>query len=330
MERQRNRAAGPGDGRLAEIATAQEGLVAIDQLRAVGLTRRAASHRAGVGRLHRVHRGVYAVGHEAIGGQGRLLAAALACGPGAVISHLSAAALWGLREPSPVVIDVIVPCQTGRKLDGIRARRCRRPTRDEVTTHESIPCTTPSRTLIDLAGTLGTTSLRRAVEQAAVLRLLDIGALDAALALAKRRRGIPALRTILDTWRAQGDDLPRLRSLLEARLVTPLAEAGLPRPRGNVELHVDGRLFEVDWLWEEQRLIVEMDGEQTHGTRAAFQRDRLRDQILTAAGYRTARITWSQLEDEPEAVLARIRRMLTVAPANHRDERTAVSGREVP
>jgi very-short-patch-repair endonuclease len=313
MERKRNRAAGLGDGPLAEIATAQEGVVAVDQLRVVGVTGRAASHRAKAGRLHRVHRGIYAVGHESIGRHGRLLAAALACGPGAVISHLSAAALWGLRDPSPVVIDVIVPCQTGRKIDGIRARRCRHPTRDEVTAHESVPCTTPSRTLVDLAGTLGTASLRRAVEQAAVLKLLDIGALDTAMARAKRRRGIPALRAIVDPWRAQGDDLPRLRSLLEARLVTPLVESGLPRPRCNVELRVEGHRFEADRLWEEQRLIVETDGEQTHGTRAAFQRDRRRDQILTAAGYRTARVTWSQLEDEPDAVLDRIRRMLTAA-----------------
>jgi hypothetical protein len=307
MKRKRNRA--KGDQGIAAIATGQDGVISVNQLRASGLSAQAASQRASRSRLHRVHRGVYSVGHEAIGSRGHLLAAVLACGSGSAISHLSAAALWSLRVPAPVVIDVIVPCETGRKIDGIRARRCRYPTADEVTRHEGIPCTTPSRTLVDLAGTLGRSSLRRAVEQAVVLRLLDIAALDLAMAQAKGRRGIPALRSIVAPWCAW-KDLPRLRSLLEAHLLPVLAELGIPRPRCNVKVRVAGEVVEVDLLWESERLAIETDGEETHGTPAAFQHDRWRDQVLTAAGYRVARVSWRQVVDEPKAVATRIGRML--------------------
>ncbi len=101
-----------------------------------------------------------------------------------------------------------------------------------------------------------------------------------------------------------------MRSRLEARLLPRLLEEGLPAPRTNVKLRVDGHALEVDMLWSQQRLAIETDGEETHGTRAAFQRDRWRDQVLVAAGYRTARVTWAQVKDEPNAVVSRIARML--------------------
>jgi very-short-patch-repair endonuclease len=307
--RKRNHA--KDDGEIAAVATAQEGIISIHQLVSAGVSERAASRRADRHRIHRIHRGVYAVGHEAISSNGRLLAATLACGPGSAISHLSAAALWGLRDAAPVVIDVIVPCETGRKIDGIRSRRCRYPTPAEVTTYEGVPCTTPARTLVDVAGFLGRTSLRRAVEQAAVLKLLDWDALNIALAQAKGRPGIRALQAILAPWREQSGDPPRLRSILEARLLPALIEAGLPRPRCNVKLRIDDERLEVDLLWEKQRLVVEADGEETHGSQVAFQRDRRRDQILAAAGYRTMRVTWRHLNDELEATVARIGRTLS-------------------
>lgn len=314
MDRQRNRAL--GDGEIAAVATSQAGVISIDQLRNSGLTRQAVSHRNQVSRLHRIHKGVYSVGHEAIDWRGRLLAAVLACGPGSAISHLSAAVLWGLRDVPPVVIDVIVPCETGRKVDGIRARRCRYPTPDELTLRQGIPCTTPSRTLVDLAGVLSYKSLRRAVEQAAVVELLDLADLDLAIAQAKGRRGVRTLMAILSTWRSGNGKTPRLRSPLEARILPMLIEAHLPRPRCNVEMRIDSHRLQVDLLWEEQRLVIETDGEETHGTRAAFQRDRWRDQVLISAGYRVARITWRQLEDEPGSVMARIRCMLDSETGN--------------
>lgn len=125
-----------------------------------------------------------------------------------------------------------------------------------------------------------------------------------------RRRGAPRLRAILAPWRQEGKPTPKLRSRLEARLLPRLVEEGLPRPGCNVRLQIDGHWLEVDLLWEEQRLAIETDGEETHGTRAAFQRDRWRDQLLVAAGYRTARVTWEQVRDEPSAVINRIARML--------------------
>ena len=212
------------------------------------------------------------------------------------------------------MIDVIVPCQTGRKIDGIRARRCRYPSADELTVHEDVPCTTPSRTLVDLAGTLGRVSLRRAVEEAAVLGLLDLASLDRAVARAKGRRGVPALRAILTSWRSADDRPLRLRSGLEAWLMSAAVGSGLPRPQCNVELQIDGERLEIDLLWVRQRLAVETDGETTHGTGVAFHRDRRRDQILAAAGYRTARVTWRHMEDEPTEVLDRIRHMLEREP----------------
>lgn len=274
------------------------------------MSRRAAAHRAKVGRLHRVHRGVYAVGHDAIGSYGRHLAAVLACGPGSVISHLSAAALLGLRDPEPVVIDVIVTCQAGRKIDGIRARRCRAPAPDEVTVHKGIPCTTPARTFVDLAGTLGRQSLCRVVEQAAVLRILDIAAVDMAIGRAKGRRGLPTLRAILDTWRTENSSLPLIRSPLEAMLLPLIVAAGLPRPLCNHTLQAGGRKLEVDLYWPEQKLVVEADGYASHGTKAAFERDPRRVQDLMRSGYQVVRFTWEQVEQEPNRAVATIRDLL--------------------
>ena len=245
-----------------------------------------------------------------------MMAAVLASGESAVLSHGSAAELIGLWDKRPVAIDVIAPRRAGRKIVGIRWHNVRRPASDEVETRQGIPCTTPSRTLVDMAGRLGERSLRRMVEQAAVLRLLDVSEIDRVLARG-RRRGAPWLRSILAPWRTEDGRPPRLRSPLEARFLPVLLEAGLPRPRCNVvprvdgkPVELDGKPIEVDLLWETQRLVVETDGERTHGTPAAFRRDRRRDQVLMDAGYRVPRVTWDQLEDEPEAVVALVRRML--------------------
>jgi very-short-patch-repair endonuclease len=269
--------------------------------------------RVAAGPLQPLVRGVFAVGHRALGREGVMLAAVLACGDSAVVSHGSAAELLGLWDRRPVLIDVTAPSSRGRELDGIRWHRGDLLP-DEVSSHAGVPCTTASRTLIDMAGRVGEKSLRRMVEQAAVLRLLDLAALDRILGHT-RRRGAPLLRSALAPWRHMGDGQRKLRSRTEARLLAAVVEAGLPRPRCNVVLRIDGGSLEVDLVWERQRLVVETDGVATHGTSAAFQRDRRRDQLLTAAGYRTARVTWQQLEDEQAATVERIRRMLDQAVA---------------
>ncbi len=294
---------------IAALAERQHGVVARRQLRALGLGDSAITARVASGYLHPFFRETFMVGHRAISRQGRMLGAVLACGEGTVLSHGSAAELIGLWDKRAIPIDVIPPDWSGRKIMDIRWHRVLFPTSDEIEIREGIPCTTPARTLVDMAGRLGWKSLRRLVEQAAVLRLLDVGKVDLALARG-RRRGAPRLRSILATWRSADKPQPKLRSLLEARVFPALVDAGLPRPRCNVELRVDGHRLEVDLLWAERRLVIETDGEQTHGTAAAFQRDRWRDQMLTAAGYRTARVTWKQIEDEPSAVVDRITRML--------------------
>ena len=238
-----------------------------------------------------------------------MLAAVLACEEGTVLSHGSAAELLGLWDKRLPVVHVIPPDWSGRKIDGIRWHRVRLPLHDEIETRDGIRCTTISRTIVDMAGESGWGQLRRLVEQAAILRQLNVEEIDLVLSRG-RRRGAPRLRTILAPWRETRDKRPVVRSRLEARLLPRLIEEGLPSPRTNVKLRVEGHVFEIDLFWEEQRLAIETDGEETHGTRAAFQRDRKRDQILTAAGYRTARVTWAQVRDEPNAVVNRIARML--------------------
>lgn len=296
---------------IARLAERQHGVVSRRQLRSLGLSDRAISTRMQTGSLQPLFRGSYAVGHRSVGRRGRMLAAVLACDVGTVLSHSSAAELIGLWDKRPVLVDVIPSNWSGRKIQGIRWHRVLPPARGEIEIRDGIPCTSPARTLVDMAGRMRLESLRRLVEQAAVLRILDVEEVDRVLAR-RRRRGAPALRTVLDVWRSDNVRSQRLRSLLEARILPRLVEEGLPCPRCNARMRVEGRQFEIDLLWDEERLAIEADGAETHGTRAAFEEDRRRDQILTAAGYRVARITWRQLEHEPNAVLKRIKHMLAV------------------
>jgi hypothetical protein len=303
------RRTGARDGAIAALAEQQHGVVSRGQVRGLGLTDREISVRLQQGRLHPLFHATFAVGHRAINRQGRMLAAVLACDGETVLSHGSAAELLGLWDKQLPVVHVIPPDWSGRKIVGIRWHRVRLPQPDEIESRDGIPCTTVSRTLVDMAGWLGWGQLRRLVEQAAILRQLDVHEIDLVLSRG-RRRGAPRLRTILAPWRNTAEPRPRVRSRLEARLLPRLIEEGLPPPRTNVTLRLEGQQLEVDLLWARQRLVIETDGEETHATSAAFQRDRWRDQLLIAAGYRTARITWAHVRDEPTAVVNRIARML--------------------
>ena len=202
-----------------------------------------------------------------------MFAAVLACGDDAVVSHASAGELFGLWNGGSAPVDVIGGGQAGRKLEGVHWHRPLLLRPEEITECDGIPCTTASRTIVDLAGVLGKDSLRRVVEQAAIRRLLDVGEIDRVLGQG-RRQGAPQLRRILRAWRSE-EELPQLRSGIEARLLSACVEARLPRPRCNAMLRLDGKRIEVDLLWKEQRVVVEADGTQTHGTYVAFQRDRL-------------------------------------------------------
>jgi predicted transcriptional regulator of viral defense system len=298
------------DHKIAGVADRQHGVVSGRQLRALGLSESGISARVASGRLHPLFRGTFAVGHRVIGRHGRMLAAALSSGDGAVVSHGSAAELLGLWTKRAVPVDVIAPGQTGRKIQDIRWHNVRRPLPDEIEARDGIPCTTVSRTLVDMAGRTSYTSLRRLVEQAAVLRQLEVREVDRVLAHG-RRRGAPNLRAILEIWRTDDEHRPLLRSPLEAKLLPILLESGVPRPECNIKLRIDaGKPVEVDMLWRARRLVIEVDGEETHGTRGAFQSDRQRAQRLVAAGYRVAGISWLQAVNETAAVVARIKRML--------------------
>lgn len=295
--------------RVAALAERQHGVVARRQLRRLGVGDDAIDRAAAAGRLHRVFRGVYAVGHRRIGRRGRMIAAALACGPGAAVSHRSAAALHGLIERGPTVVDVIASGQRGRGIDGIRAHRCRPLQPPDRASVAGIPCTSAPRTLVDLAGTVGTRTLSRAFEVAAYRQLLDLDAIEAILARG-RRRGAPGLRVLLSAWRATGASLPvqpDLRSPFEARLLPLLATSRLPMPVVNAPVRTPGGRLEVDLLWPDQRFVVEADGRRHHGNDLAFERDRWRDRELLRAGYTTLRVSWRQVDSEPEAVLAAVR-----------------------
>jgi Protein of unknown function (DUF559)/Transcriptional regulator, AbiEi antitoxin/AbiEi antitoxin C-terminal domain len=297
-------------GGIADLATTQGGVVSLDQLRDEGISKSLAAERAEAKELHRIHRGVYTVGHRAVSRQTLLRAALLACGDGAVVSHGTAAAFHGLWDRAPRLIDVTVPIEAGRKIDGIRCRRCRYPEPEEILMVHGVAVTTVARTLVDLAGMVSLATIKKTVGRAAILKKLDLQAVDVSIHFAKRRRGLRSLELALLPYRTKDGTVPDVRSDFETLVLPDLLEMGLQRPACNVWLHIDGERLLVDFFWEEQRVVVETDGRETHETPDAFQNDRRRDQFLSSAGYRAFRTTWYQLHHERAAVLRRISRAL--------------------
>jgi Protein of unknown function (DUF559) len=237
------------------------------------------------------------------------MAAVLACGDGAVLSHRSAAALWGVRSASRRAIDVSARGRRGRSRTGISAHRGDSLTPDEVTTARGIPCTTVARTLLDLAEVSGRHTVARAVDQAEVLQIFDGRALDDVLKRANGRSGAAMLEAILaDHEIASG----MTRSELEKRFLELCTRHGIPLPVVNSRVAVGKLDLEVDFAWPRKRLIVEADGHRFHATRGAFERDRRRDQRLTLAGWRVVRCTWRQVIGDPgtlaRTILALLRR----------------------
>jgi hypothetical protein len=281
-------------------------VVAYCQLVKIGLGRGAIHHRVVVGRLHRLHVGVFAVGHTAVSLRGRWLAAVLACGPNAVLSHRSAAELWELRRSSRASIDVTAP---GRRRQGppqIAVHRARGLDRNDRTTRHRIPVTSVARTLLDLAEVVRPRELARALEEAERLRLFDLRAIEA---LRERSNGRRGLRPLIALLNEQNEPPPMTRSELERCFLDLCDDAGLPRPAVNV--HAQG--YEVDALWRNQKLAVELDSRAFHLTRAAFERDRVRDATLQLAGYRVLRITHRRLHNEPKTIADTIRALLATA-----------------
>jgi predicted transcriptional regulator of viral defense system len=296
-----NREAGSPDRAIASLATRQYGVVSRRQLLAAGLSARAIERRAEAGRLHRLHYGVYAVGHRRLTVRGRWLAAVLTFGPGSVLSHRSAGALWGLvtRRVAPVEVTV----RRARRRPGIAVHEARL-SQPERTAVGGIPVTTVARTLFDLAEVVDERQLERACEEADRLGLLEMRALEDVCARGYGRRALRPIRRLVDEAR-----LPdTTRSPLENRFLCFCREKNLPLPEVNVTIL--GR--EVDAYWPGHRLVVEADSWSFHGHRAAFERDRARDAAMQVEGYRVIRITHRRLEREPSTVAAELRRLLTI------------------
>lgn len=300
------------------LAGRQHGVVSRAQMREEGLSDAVIDGEVKRNRLHRVFHGVYAYGSPAVGERGRFWAAVLACGDGAVVSHRSAAALMGLIDRGPVVIDVIAHGARGRKIDGIRVHRVRPLRPDETGSFDGIPCTSPARTFVDLAGTVGVRTLRSGFERAAAKRLLDLDGIEAALARGPRR-GAATLRGLIAEWRraAPVARRGRLKSPLEAKVLPIVLRGGAPEPRLNAPVRLaGGETIEVDFLWECQRFVVEADSRDFHATDVAVERDRWRDRELMRAGYSTLRVTHRAASQEAGAIADTIRRRLGDDPGH--------------
>ena len=287
------RGKGAIDQKIAALARAQHGVVSRAQLRLLGLSDDAIDRWLARGRLHPVHRGVYAVGHSVLITEGRWMAAVLAGGDGALLSHAGAAAAWELRPVGTGAIHITLPGGPGRKRRaGIRIHRSTTLAPDESTTHRGIPITTPVRTLIDLAPTLKGRRLEQALDRAEQRGLIDFADLRRRLEARPARPGSPALRAMLSRYTAATFVT---RSEMEERFLALCDDHGIRRP--DVNTRIEGR--EVDFAWRDARLIVEVDGYAYHRSPSAFEADRERDVILVLAGWQVLRFTWTQLTGRP-------------------------------
>ncbi len=276
-------------------------MVSTRQLDEIGFSRRAIARMAERAWLVPVHRGVYAVGHRRLSERGIWMAAVLACGTGALLSHRSAAALWGIGADSSTVTEVLAT-KSGSPHARVLVHRTRSIHREERTVCDWIPVTSVPRTLLDLADVVSARRLERAFEEADRRRLLDAKELECLLERANGRHH----RNHLVALHAQFRPAPRTRSELERRFMDLIRQSEIPEPLVNAT--VMG--YEVDMLWPEAKVVVELDGYAFHSHRAAFERDRDRSLVLEAAGYRVLRVTWRELIESPELVLDALRARL--------------------
>jgi very-short-patch-repair endonuclease len=291
---------GSRDARIAAIAEHQRGRVSRRQLLVGGLSKSQIHHLTATDRLFRMHAGVYAVGHPGEVPLGRETAALLAARDNAVLSHASAAPLWGIDaiDPDPDLVHLLVDARADTRRSGIRAHRSRtlRPVDRRV--RMGLPVCAPARMLLDLAADVGDRVLERAVDQALILAVVTHREILDVVSRTGGHRGIRALRDL-------AEDHPGAtftRSEAEERLLALIRAGGLPEPCVNARIDDE----EVDFLWPQAKLVVEVDGYRFHSTRAAFERDRLRDARLHAKGFEVMRITWRRLERDRLALLVDI------------------------
>jgi predicted transcriptional regulator of viral defense system len=289
---------------LALLAGRQHGVVSIRQLeQQLQFSHQAAERAVRSGRLHRVYRGVYAVGHTDLSMHGRCVAAVLAVGPGALLSYHSAGWLWGIWRGSPDPFEVIafvprhhVPPR------GVVRHRARNLVDEDRAVVEGIPVTSVARTLLDLAWKLRGDQLRRVLAGAEDLGLLDLEAIHAVIERNRGHHGAKRLRYALEIYERPAYS----RSEFERRFVTHLVDSGLPRPvTGWNEVG-----YELDVCWPELRFAIELDTYETHGTRDAFESDHDRDLALTMAGIETVRVSERQFRREPDEIAAHVAALL--------------------
>ena len=265
------------DARVAKVAGAQFGVITYVQLLAVGVSPTATRNRVRAGRLHRIHRGVYAVGHAALSNEGRWMAAVLACGEGAVLSHRSAAEHWKMLDPVQGPVHVTVPGTVSHRRGGVTAHRSVTLSPRQIVCRSGIRLTTPGRALADLNRTAPRREFERALRQAELLGL------------------------VVGEVRSEGT-----RSEFESAFLALCRRHRLPRPLVNVRVGP----YEVDFLWPEAKLTIETDGWQAHRGRIAFQTDRERDLHLKLQGYEVVRLSYVQVTRRGAEVAAAVRRLL--------------------
>jgi very-short-patch-repair endonuclease len=292
--------------RLVELATRQHGVVSLAQFRLLGLTESTVRSRVTAGSLHRIHDGVFALGRPDLPRHGRWMAAVLACGEGALLSHRSAAALQELLAVGGGPIDVTVPNRSARSRPGIRTHRPVALDRPDRAVVEGIPCTSVPRTLLGLAAVVPLGVLETACNRAELLNVLDMAAMGELL---ERSRGHPGTRALRSVLRIDlGEGVPRTE--LERRFLALCRRAALPSPSVNAWISLAGEEMQFDFVWHRERVVVDVDGWDTHRTRRAFQEDRRRDRLLRLAGWEPLRFTWQDVGEQGAQVKAEVGSLL--------------------
>jgi Protein of unknown function (DUF559) len=299
----------------ASVAATQHGVFHVTQ---VALSPRAIQKRAAAGHLYRLHAGVYSiVPRHLLKREGLYMAAVLACGPGAVLSHRSAAALLELRDWGGTKIDVTVPRRSRRKHDGIKVHCSTTLTDKDVTVVNNIPCTTVHRTLFDLGEVVTRRQLERSFDQAEISERLDLNAINDQLARNPTRPGAKAVRNVLETHYI--GRTPTWSENEEA-LLAITRDLGIPDPETNQFIVLDdgGPAIRADFVWREQRVIVEADSKRWHTSAQRLEQDRVRDQRLMAAGWKIIRTTWKQMTQRPHELRPLLLKLLAPGfPAAH-------------
>jgi very-short-patch-repair endonuclease len=296
----------PRDSVIARLGDRQQGVAAHWQLLEAGFSPSAIARRVEAGRLHPRHRGVYSVGHRRLTRKGRWMAAVLACGPEAVLSHRSAAALWELPAGGGSgPIHVTVPGRRKKGQEGIRVHNVRHLHRGDVTTIDNIPVTSLARTLLDEAEIETAQRLRTLVEATERLDLFDFSQIEDVIARSPGRHGIKPLKAVAAQLKGPPPDT---RSRLERGFLEYVREAGLPEPSVNVVVLGDP----VDFYWAREKVIIETDSYKFHKGRQKFEDDRLRDTRRQLAGLAVVRVTDTRIDEEPEAVVRDVSRLLAL------------------